>query len=456
MTSRLLAFIAVALLAGYSGAGEDFRVLKYMRRLNTPAAEEHSLGSFDLDEPLLEAVDKRYADIRILNAKQEETPFLVRIKRERKTVVDESSFSLKALSFEEKPENRIEIVVERKQGDPVPSALVLSTGLSNYEKQVSVFGGNDRSNWRELASNQPIFDYTRFFNLRNNRVEMEPTDFSFYRIEVANISESHQSPIVRIARDRRDDGIFSEIEKTSFTRTDFRIENLVFISKVAGEIRSEAIKRAYPVRGLQVAGDAGRGETIVTFKCGRAPISRLALVTGGVNFSREVITETCVRQPDGRTAWREICSSSVSRIDLGKFKRDSVGIDLPAAQRLDRVRLRIIDRDSPPLDITGVKAEGLVMELVFLKERGDSYNVLYGGANIEAPEYDIAAVLRNAETAATDVYSLSLQADNPDYSGTAAGPFFDSRSVMIAAVVLMVIVLGFILAKAARSVETQP
>ena len=96
------------------------------------------------------------------------------------------------------------------------------------------------------------------------------------------------------------------------------------------------------------------------------------------------------------------------------------------------------------------------MEIVFLKHPGTGYNVLYGGEDVAQPRYDILDVLRNAETAATDVFTLSLQANNPAYGGPSSGARFNSRGVMIAAVVLMVVVLGAILAKAAKRVETDP
>ena len=413
-----------------------------------------SLGSFDIDEPILAATDVHYADIRIVNDKQTETPFLVRVKRQNKTVSRENMFVLKALAFEEQAENRIEIVLERKADDPVPHAVVVSSRLKNYEKQVSVFGSNDRSTWQPLAVDQPIFDYSRFFDLRNDRVDFRQTAFGFYRVEIANISESHQSPLVRIARERRGTELFSEIEKTSFTRADFRIENLRFVRKITSEVRSEVVTRAYPVQDLVVAEDEDQHETVVTFSSCRAPITKLAFVTPDINFSREVIVEAGSTRPDGKPTWRRVCAGRISRIDLGSFKRNALSVVLPSAQRLETCRLRIKNHDSPPLEVKELRLEGKVMEVVFLKDPGSLYGVLYAGEGVAQPTYDIMDVLRNAETAATDVYTMSLQANNPAYGGPSGGARFNSRGVLIAAVIVMVAALGGILAKAAKRVET--
>ena len=52
----------------------------------------------------------------------------------------------------------------------------------------------------------------------------------------------------------------------------------------------------------------------------------------------------------------------------------------------------IDNRDSPPLDVTGVEAEGNVYELVFLASPDARHQLLYGAPRVEPARYDTAAI----------------------------------------------------------------
>lgn len=430
----------------------DSDMFRYSKSLEVSAEARRTVGSLSLDEELLAGTADRYADMRILNEADAETPYLVRTMREKKHVTREFAMPMKPVAFQELPTNRIEIVLQRKEAGHRAVALVFLTEQKNYEKKVAVYGSQDGQTWHPVVTNQPIYDYTRFFDLRNNRVELPRNDFATIKVEISNISESHQSPLTRIARETRKGALAAEIEKTSFMRADFRIERIDVLRKRSSVIHDEIVSRRYGVRDLTVEEHIERQETVIRFATCRAPIRKIRIKTPAVNFSRHVTVE--VRDvTSGMERWRRISSSRISRVSLSSYSRDSAGIVLSSPQRIVEARVRIANMDSPALVIEGVELTGDVMEAVFLRADGHDYRVVYGADGLRSPRYDIAAILENAQTADTDVCRVGAQELNPEYKAAAAPSWVNRKAVFTVAVILMVLALIGVIAKTAKGIE---
>jgi hypothetical protein len=432
--------------------GADIHVFRHAKLLTAPTEAVRTVGSISLDEELLESTVARYADMRILDEVDVEAPCLVRTMREKKSVTRELAMPMKAVAFQELPTNRIEIVLQRNKVDQRAAALVFRTVQKNYEKLVAVYGSTDGNTWHSVVANQPVYDYTRFFDLRNNRVDLPKNDYAFLRVEMSNISESHQSPLTRIARETRQGALVAEIEKTSFTRADLRIEQIDVLRKQSQVIRDEIVSRRYSVRDLSVEENLERQETVIRFVSCRGPVRKIRIKTPAVNFSRQVTVEVYDAAP-GAERWRRIASGRISRVSLSSYSRDSAEIILDAPCRIAEARVRIANMDSPPLTVEGVELFGDVMEAVFLRVARHDYRVLYGAEDLRAPRYDIGAVLENAQTADTDVYRVGEQEPSPAYKGVSAPSWVNRKVVFTVAIILMVMALIGVIAKAATGID---
>ena len=454
----ILTLIAVVLPAIATPAAAGSESFPRLKPLEAVAGRTRPIASFDLDEALLAETDDAYANLRIFDDTSAETPFLVRTKREKKTVVSEREISVRTLSLQTLPSNRIEVVLEKEQADRPVSAIVLHTAERNYEKHVTIYGSDDRQTWTLIAERQPVFDYSKFLDLSNERVACAAASFRCYRIEIENIAESKQSPLTQLARETRDGRVVGETERSEFVRQDYRLERVEFIEKIVSEVRAETVMKGYAVLNLKVENRPREKTTVVTFAARRAPLTELTLVTATPNFSRSLTVEAT----DGPGAagepetWRHIAGTTVSRIDTGAYRQDAATVPLGRPCRFRRCRLTIANLDSPPLDIGGVEARGEVHEALFFCSSARAYRAFHGARDMPAPRYDIGAVLTRAETAETDTYRLGEERPNPAHRPAPAPAFSGGRKLLVAAVALMVITLGALIARSLRKLDTLP
>jgi len=451
--SALVAALCCAVVATAGGADvlrEDFR---YKKDLRPPAEVRHKVASFEIDEEIYSEVDDLSSGLRLYADDGAEVPFIVRRKEKRTTVVRETTIGTKIESFDKRPDGSVEIIVSREKSLPPVHELSLGTELRNFEKQVTVYGGNDGEDWELLAEKQPVFDYSRYLDLRNTRIDLTPSRFVCFRVVVSAIEEAQQSPFVRIVRDSRGGESLGEQEHLSFTRVDFRIEKIALIGHVEEKRAAGPALRAYTVTNVVVEADDEKQRTVVVFETARAPISELTIETESVNFTRPVVVDAT--DADEGDDWQRLTSARISRIEVGAFRRDERRVSLGRAHRFRRYRLSVRNDNSPPIKIDGVAARGEVREGVFFVPEGDLPAIHYAGGELPRPKYDIAGVLGRVPFADTDLYVPGSRRANEVFSGDTCREPMDTKILLIAAILATVVVLGWLIARTSGKLQPE-
>jgi hypothetical protein len=448
---------ALLILMGSFCHAAELEYFSLMKDLAAPAGAAREVGACDLDEQVLDKTEGDYANIRILDDNKQETPYLVRPKRRKKTVVHEYTVRMKEKSFETLPDNRVQIVLHQNPptDEPLgePEVLILSTRIRNFEKEVTVHGSRDGSKWELLAEAQPIFDYSRFIDIRNDRIEIKRGPYKQYRIEISNMSEKHESPLTSLAREKQGDKVVSETERLSFRRADFRIESITFRGKKSVERKTKSVTREYTAENFSAELDKENKETVLTFSVSCVPLTKLAFISDDSNFSRRVTIEGSKKDPV-ENDWRRVSTSNISRIRLGRFRQDHTDISLSGLPRFRWYRVKIRNLDSPPLTITGVTAVGEVHEAVFFCKKERKYRMYFGATGMNVPRYDIADVLRRTEGEDTDAYELGDEEENPESTGEEKVGLGSHKGWLVAAGVFMVVALVWVIATSLKNVES--
>lgn len=450
-----VAFITSLFWYSMAPGATDTRLFPFTKDVTLPTGAAKKVAVFSLDEEIFASTDDRYSNMRLFDDKDNEKPFLVRTARTTKTETTEHMVEMETVGFQKLPDNRVEMIYSKREKDRkrLPSVIVFVSALKNYEKQVTIWGSNDRDSWQILVENQPIFDYSKFIALRNCRIEINAGNFTYYKINVSNITENQQSPLVSIARETRNGSLISEVEKSSFRREDFRIDRVDFFEKKETAVRDQTLKRLYSVSALNVTNNVKEKTTVITFETCRTPIMALKILTGSSNFSRSIKIECPEDRAGADGASRYIVSSSISRIDVGGFKQENTQVALGSVIRNKRYRITISNQDSPPLDISGIEAEGEICEAVFFPEQSVVLRTMYGAKSVDIPSYDIAQVLAKVESADADVCSVTMQKTNPAYVQIARR-YIEGRKLLLVAVLLVVVGLVWVIARASRSVDS--
>ncbi len=424
---------------------------KFRRTLLPPtSASSSQLATIELDEPIFAETADPISDLRLFDRANTETPLVIRPHRRESQAEREVDIGFVQDGFRILPGNHLEFTLHRTNALDTPIAVAFDTPLDNFEKQVRIDGSPDGTNWVLLIEHQPVFDYARFMDVRNLRVNLPPSAHAFFRIELSNISEAQQSPLSHMERDQRAGTVFSEVERQTFTRADFRIDRVRLIGRHTFADKQELIQRAYPLADIAIKTDAEKRVTIVNFTAGRAPITEISLEATTPNFSRTVTVEGANTPGD----WATLASDTISRIRIAGFQQDDLTITLPHATRHRLLRLTIHNLDSPPLVLDRLHARGETHEAIFFHDSAQAYRLYYGGTDIPAPRYDVSDVLLASDATGAASYTLAAAEPNPAYqSGRHTGGWWNSRGFLIAAVIAMVAALAWTLARAAKQIS---
>jgi hypothetical protein len=99
----------------------------------------------------------------------------------------------------------------------------------------------------------------------------------------------------------------------------------------------------------------------------------------------------------------------------GQPASSNLTVAVDAAVQSRELVLLIENQDSPPLPITGVRAERRPVYLVFLARSAGIYHLLTGNSRCAAPSYDLASLGANLKSVNAASLKLSPVADNANY-----------------------------------------
>lgn len=447
------AALLILLLGATTHAATATGLFPMEKTLSTRAERHSEVGRWIMDADLFDALDSVCGNLRLFAPDGRETPFLLRNKADTRSVVSFTPVSVSSSveSLRQLADNRVELIVTRKASEPPVAGIQLESGIRNFEKLVSVYGGTDRVAWATLVEAAPIYDYSRFIDLRRDRVSFAPSSYTVYRIEISNMTEKQDSPLVEIIRQTRGTETPTETEATAFRREPFRIEQIRFLERRESIVSDASETAEADVGGFKVEHDAKALTTLITFTTRRQPVTAVTLLTDDSNFSRaaavEAETETTPR------TWRTLSQGTLSRIHVGGTRQEQLTLPL-SATRYKTYRVVIRDMDNPPLAITGAKIRHNQMEGLFFPKNLTPHRLCYGGQDIPAPVYDVASVLSRVVPESVQLWQAGEERPNPDFAKTCAFRLCSGKTGMTAALIAMAVILLVLVSRLARKIES--
>jgi hypothetical protein len=438
-----------------SSAGAELKpgAFSVLRPVEPPPTRHAEVARFYLDAAVFADAGVEFANVRLFDDRDGETPFFIRRSIPVRSVIRHIAFPVPAeiTAFREVPTNRIEITVSRKPDAPLASDIRFESSVKNFEKLVTVYGKTtDSGAWVLLASEEPIYDYTRFVDVRRDTVPLKAGPYVSYRIDIANITENKDSPLVELVRQTR--GGDSETETTSFRREPFRMDRLVFIeSREETTLAPHEPETAeFVVKSPAISQDAAHRRTEITFTPGNRPVTAVTLVTDDANFSRHATLEGR-GSGDDRT-WRLLADGRFTRVRAGRIRQDLLTLPLPES-RCESMRLIIDNQDNPPVAVAELRLREIRYEALFFPKPDRTYRLAQGARGLAAPGYDVAAVLTPVPSEAAELWTLSNLGSSEPVTGARTGWRPSGRTVLVAVVVLMAAVLAVIVARLAQHVD---
>jgi len=365
--------------------------LRFQKEISASQKPDESLVAVALDTDVYAETQPGFADIRLQDPQGTALPYLLRKSQELVSKsVRRRSWTATKPSLKPLDDGGLEITMELGEHDPQPTGLSLITPLRNFEQRVRVYTSTDGKAWDAGSDETVIFDYSRFMDVRNDRVSIAATSRKHIRVIVDDVTSEQQSELLELTRHLHGNEESDRTERVTIDRRPFRIDRIEFFQEVIEQSVKSDRKRAYPIAGFKAAEDPKQQRTVVTIDTRREPLTSFKLESPSKNFSRSCVIEAQVREGT-QTSWKEIGSATLSRIDFKHLKREQLTISFPET-RSGQYRLVIDNRDSPPLAVAGIAAEGNVYEVIYLTSANQSLRLAYGDPDALSPSYDTAAI----------------------------------------------------------------
>jgi hypothetical protein len=455
MTGRFAIILCLGLSLTAGGADAEPR-WRYRKELDRGAATGEEILAVPLDSDIYAATRDGFPDLRIVDDKGAQVPYLLEPIARRRSIQLREPCASKVASLRVDAGKGLEIVIQLAEKAPSATGVTIRTPLADYEHRVRVYGSLTSTDWALLVSDGVIFDYSRFMDIRNRDVVIPPNEYRQLKLIVEEELDDRESPLRELIRGHSGGKKDQSVEITQSLRRPFRIDGIDLWRTVEtdGINKTEAVP--YPAAGFRVEVDAKQKVTRIEIQSRREPLTAFSLKTPSRNFSRTATVLIPV-QRGVRTDWVEVGRGTLSQIQFRTFRRAELKVDFPE-QRQERYQLLIENADNPPLEITGVEAQGTGYRLVFIGSDGRTYRVEYGSDSAESPHYDTAVVLTSLKRGFQPVaLKVGPQVANPAYkSERGLRDIFNSAAFLTLAIILMVIVLAWALFRASQRIKTLP
>lgn len=433
------------LVTGSANAAEaDFSGYAYYREIETPEANRDQLVALTLNREVYANCRLDYADVRVVRDGESEVPRLIRrrVKTKEATVDKEHSARIANLLKDDK--NRIDLVVRAPKNTERITGLVVKTPLRNYERSVNVYGRTaDSDSWQVLASDKMLYDYSRFADVRHNKIYFAPGNYRELKIEINEVTGTQTSRLMKLQETFAGEKVRERTETQTLERRPFRVDSVAVITQQKREKITDNVINTYAAKSVRFEVDHKGANTAVidTF---RQPLTRLQIATPTHNFSRPALVKVSEPEP----------AQVIARDDLYDLSYEDLNDqDLRiewSETRAARLTLKIRNADNPPLEITGVKLQGNVYEVVFLARPGGVYSLYYGREASDRPRYDQTAIKRLLDKGFTPhPGQLKTHQKNPTYSPSTRS-LLNSKIFFITVIAVMVAGLALALYSAAK------
>ena len=430
--------------------------LRFRKALDRGAASGEEILAVVLDRDIYAATRDGYPDVRIVDDRGTAVPYLLEPIAKHRTIQVRQPCAAKVVSLHVDEGRGLEIVVELADKAPAAAGATIRTPLKDYERRVRIYGSRNGTDWSPLVTDGTIFDYSRFMDIRNRDVIIPANDYRQFKLTVERELDDRESPLRELIRSHGDGKKDEQVEITQSLRRPFRIDGVDLWRTIEQEGDSQAEPFPYPPAGFRVETDAKEKVTRVEIQSQREPLTRFSVATASRNFSRHARVAVPAER-GARTDWIEVGRGSLSLIQFRAFRSAELKVDFPE-QRQERYQLLIENADNPPLEITGIEAEGTGYRLVFLGSEGRTYRVEYGSDTAESPQYETAAVLASLQRGFQPVtLKLGPQTANPGYKPERGSRnILNSTVFLTVAIIVMVIVLGWALFRASERIKNLP
>ena len=268
---------------------------------------------------------------------------------------------------------------------PKANGLRIRTPLFDFENRISVKGIDNIGKETPLAEGR-LVDYKSVVDYRVDWINFNPLEFTKFKIVVEKPTLEQESTLLELSRKAGT----APLEKLNILRRPFRVDRVDFLIPEEVQLGGVAVLEEIAPLSLKISEDNKTKQTVLEFETGNSPIVGVKLIPKSTNFRRDVHLEH--QYATGiEFRWLSKANGVFSRLDFQGHQNQMLKLDV-AETRADPWRLVIDNKDSPPLEIEGLKLFVPQIQLVFMAQPGEKYLLEYGDPEAKSPVFDTDSI----------------------------------------------------------------
>lgn len=397
---------AVAMLAA-APLPKPWQHWRYSRAINVSPVNATQLVSLVLPEDVYRHAQPSLADLRIIDDTGAEVPY-ARLSLHGST--NSAAIPTKLIENSFEPGHYTQLVVGAGKQPPFHNAVRIETPQSDFIEWVSVEASDDARNWRIVQPRAPIFRFQQQGHSGTQTVTYSENNALYLRIRI--LDGDKQFPVSGA----------SILHQTSQPP-----ERAAWNITLTPEVHPPAGRTVW---------DANVGK-------GDVPISEVRFdVPAPLEFIRSVELSSS----SDRQTWSTWASGEIYRYRPGGADNrveENLTVALPYASPTGRYwRVEIFNGNDAPLEGVAPHLYVTPLHIIFERQSGRSYRLLYGEDRAAAPNYDLPRRLdAEQELAAAEVY-VGAEQENSNYADPR--PWSEQHEVLLWVVMgLAVLLLGY-------------
>lgn len=451
--------VLLLLLCSQVAAADDVATFRFRKEIELPPIAKEELVLVPLDVEVYAESQPNFGDLRVVDQDGNVVPYIVRKDVELRSTPTRITWKANDVALKRIDDRGLEIRFslrdDKPNRDPSPTGMRLVTPLTNFEQRVRVYGINEKGVEEPLGKEATLFDYSEHMDVRNDLIPLPENNYRKFRVEVTAITSDQESQLMELTRSLRTGTEAERQEKITVRRRPFRIDRIELFTNSLGHKESCESLRSYPIEKFTAAEDDVRKFTVITVETHREPLVEFELKTPSRNFNRRVRVEAAETNGSAET-WRAVSTSIITRLDFGDIHRDELKLPF-SEQRSRKYRILVDNRDSPPLEFTGVEAKGHAHQLAMFATPGRKLSIYYGSDDANAPDYDVVALQAALSTETPQRAKLGEPwAVSVDAQPLRARSFFSNPVFLGTLIIGLTLLLAWSLYHASRRIEDLP
>lgn len=319
-----------------------------------------------------------FSDVRIFDDTGVEVPYVIYAQSRPKETARYFSWEIVDYHYTDTTQT---IVLKKPPHIDISHDLRISTNTRDFFRDVGIYESNDQKTWHMLMTGS-FFDFSSQVNFRKNNVEIPEIEEPYLKIEITDPTRQNRGN--ESMRFQYKDLSFS-INQTQ--KGEIKIDG--FSSIIGKESKEISLYDEAAIQAPETVIDKD-GNTLVKLGKLNVPAATILIRIGNPYFYRQV--ELWTAEKDSEELYHVTSRDVLYRIpDIRETKTQlPVHFNRPAY-----ARLKIINKDNPPLIVENVTIRWVRRNLYFIPQKGRSYTLYFGGTNIKVPEYELKKIIAN-------------------------------------------------------------